>query len=256
MGSIEPAKAVVKTLQLLEALAERSDHGVTELSSRLKMHKSTVYRFLATLCELGYARQDSDDRYSPTLKIFELGSHTVQNLSIWKHAHDVMENLAQETGETIHLATEENLRLVYLHKIESTQSLRVTMMSRIGQSGPFHCTGLGKVILAHSPAERRTAILRKNPLEKFTDRTLTSVDQLMTELEKIRETGVSVDNEEHELGVRCVAVPIWVDNRRSSLAALSISAPAVRLTESKVPEYHELLQDAVRSIHENLGLHP
>jgi IclR family KDG regulon transcriptional repressor len=250
----EPAKAVVKTLRLLEALSENSSLGITELAERLSMNKSTVYRFMSTLCDQSYARQDSDERYSMTLKLFELGTNVVQSTAIWRHAREVMDTLSQQTGETIHLATLEGLRLVYVHKVESTQSLRVTMMSRVGQSAPFHCTGLGKVMLAYAEQSVREAILRTNPLTRFTDRTITTEEQLAAELQQIRARGAAIDNEEHELGVRCVAVPVLSGNAAAPLAALSISAPAVRLPDAKLLRYEELVKKASVGITERLGL--
>jgi IclR family KDG regulon transcriptional repressor len=254
MGGSEPAKAVVKTLQLLEVLSGETALGVTELAERLSMHKSTVYRFMTTLCERGYASQDSDGRYTLTLRLFELGSRIIQSTAIWRHARDVMEWLSQQTQETIHLATIENLRLVYVHKVESTQSLRVSMMSRVGQSAPFHCTGLGKIMLAYADQMIRDAIIKLNPLTRFTDRTITTEHELSQELEQIRSKGVAIDNEEHEIGVRCVAVPIFQYNGNNSLAALSISAPAVRLPNAKLSRYEELLRRASATISERLGI--
>ncbi len=258
MGLTEPgpAKAVVKTLQLLQVLSENPVLGITELAQRSSMNKSTVHRFMSTLCDQGYARQDKDDRYSLTLKLFELGTKIVQSTAIWRHAREVMEQLHQQTRETIHIATLEDLRLVYVHKVESTENLRVTMMSRVGHSAPFHCTGLGKVILAYADQSTREAILKTNPLTRFTDRTITTEDQLAAELDQIRAKGVAIDNEEHELGVRCVAVPILHCSARTPLAALSISAPTVRLQDAKLPRYEELLRKASASITERLGLSP
>lgn len=249
-----PSKIVVKTLQLLQVLSEDSVLGVTELAKRSSMNKSTVCRFMNTLCDLGYARKDSDDRYTLTLKLFELGTKIMQSKAFWMHVREPMSALAQQTKETIHLVTLENLRMVYIHKIDSTESLRVTIMSRVDQMTPFHCTALGKVMLAYADQSVRDAIIKMNPLTRFTDRTITTEAQLMTELEQVRIKGVAIDNEEQEIGIRCVAVPVLQSNIHTPLAALSISAPAVRLSDTKLLQYGELLKQTAASIAERLGL--
>lgn len=254
MANSEPSKAVVKTLKLLEVLSNGDSIGITELSQQVAMHKSTVYRFMATLCELGYARQDDTERYSGTLKMLQLGNQLVQNQLLWRYAKEIMEALSIKTRETIHLATIEDYRLIYVHKIESTQSLRVSMMSQIGYTAPFHCTGVGKVLLAFTTPGIREAILQENPLDRFTDNTITSKELLLKELEQIRQTGISIDDEEHESGVRCLAVPIWKEPGRSVIAALSISAPAIRMEKNQRQVYEEMLFSAAKEIATRLGL--
>jgi IclR family KDG regulon transcriptional repressor len=187
MAGSEPVKAVNKTLGLLEALARHEELGVTDLAGRAGMHKSTAYRFLNTLKELGYVRQNSsNDRYSLTLKLFELGSCVLGRMELWEQAHPVMEQLAEQTRETVHLAVLDEGRPVYLGKFESTQALRVSMSSRIGQSAPVYCTGIGKLLLAHAPPELVERILEREQLRRFTPHTITDRALLARELEKIR----------------------------------------------------------------------
>jgi IclR family KDG regulon transcriptional repressor len=254
MSNQEPAKAVVKTMKLLEALSDGSSLGVTELARRVSMHKSTVHRFMTTLCELGYARQDQDERYAATLKMLGLGTSVAQSLQFWRPAVEVMQWLSMETRETIHLAALDGLKFVYVHKIESTQLLRVSMLSRIGDTGPFHCTGVGKILLAWQPPSVRKAIIEENPLTRFTENTITTVEQLETELEEVRRTGVSTDDEEHELGVRCLAVPIWREEGQSVIGALSISAPSIRMERKQRRDYEKLLRRASQDVAVGLGL--
>ena len=242
------AKSVRKTMQLLETLANQADAGVTELSRRLQMHKSTTYRFLNSLSELKYVRRDPDtERYSTTLKLFELGSAVVQRIELWREANPIMERLAHETEETVHLAMLEDDRLVYLHKIESTQTLRVSMMSRIGQTAPLHCTGLGKCLLAFSAPRTAERIIKKHSFTKFTETTITSASNLYAELQQIRDLGFAVDNEEHERGVRCIAAPIAPPDG-PAIAALSISVPSVRLPEDDTDRLAELVHQAAVEI--------
>jgi IclR family KDG regulon transcriptional repressor len=253
MAGLEPVKAVNKTIGLLEALAQHEELGVTELAERAGMHKSTAYRFLSTLKELGYVRQNTaNERYGLTLKLFELGSSVLARMELWEQAHPVMEQLAEQTRETVHLAVLDEGRPVYLGKFESTQALRVSMSSRIGQSAPVYCTGVGKLLLAHAPPEQAEQILDREELRRFTAHTITDRLLLARELDNIRRQGFALDDEEHEVGVRCVAAP--VRNRQgATVAALSISMPSVRLPDSEVSRYRELVTRAAEEISQRIG---
>jgi IclR family KDG regulon transcriptional repressor len=260
MKEPEPAKAVVKTMRILECLSQERSLGVTELANRvsknsgsLHMDKSTVYRFLNSLKELGFVRQDPEtEQYSMTLKLFEIGMAVLDRLELWREAQPVIKQVAQATGETVHLASLDGDGLVYLGKIESSKTLRVSMMSRVGQSAPAYCTGLGKTLLAHLARDRVTEILNREKMVRFTERTITKRADLDRELETIRRTGYAVDNEEHEIGVRCVAAPVY-DNAGEVIAAVSISVPSVRLIEGDIPRYGETVMRAARKISGRLG---
>jgi IclR family KDG regulon transcriptional repressor len=249
----EPVKAVNKTMCLLEALAQQKELGVTDLAARAGMHKSTAYRFLNTLKETGYVRQNAaNERYSLTLKLFELGSFVLAGMELWEQAHPILEQLAEQTRETIHLAVLDDGRLVYLGKFDSTQALRVSMSSRIGQSAPAYCTGIGKLLLAHAPPELVESILDREGLRRFTDHTITDRTLLARELETIRQQGFAFDDEEHEVGVRCVAAPVR-DRQGATIAALSVSMPSVRLTDSEIPRFRELVTQAANEISRRMG---
>lgn len=253
MKEPELAKAVVKTMRILESLSQDHSLGVTELSNTLRMHKSTVYRFLNSLKELGYVRQDPEtERYSMTLKLFEIGMTVLDRLELWREAQSVIKRMAEETRETVHLASLDEHALVYLGKIESVQTLRVSMMSRVGQSAPTYCTGLGKTLLAYLPPQRVTEILDREKVIRFTERTITDRSQLDTELESIRRNGYAVDNEEHEIGVRCVAAPVR-NNIGAVIAAVSISVPSVRLADKDIPRYGEIVLKGAEEISRRLG---
>ena len=260
MKGLEPAKAVVKTMNILEFLSRERSLGVTELANRVtggsgktRMHKSTVYRFLNSLKELGYVTQDPDTgQYSMTLKLFEIGLAVRERLELWREAQPVFKRIAQSTGETVHLATLDDCRLVYLGKIESAKALRVSMMSRVGQSAPTYCTGLGKTLLSFVPAPRVTEILKNEKMIPFTKKTITKRAALDRELETIRRKGYGIDDEEHEVGVRCVAAPIR-DQQGNIIAAVSISVPPVRLDYKDIPGYGKIVMQAAEEISGRLG---
>ncbi len=253
MAALEPVKAVSKTICLFEALAQQEELGVTELALRAGMHKSTAYRFLNTLKELGYVRQNAaNDKYSLTLKLFALGSCVLGRMELWEQAHPIMEQLAEQTRETVHLAVLDDGRPVYLGKFESTQALRVSMSSRIGQSAPIYCTGVGKLLLAHAAPQLAERILDREQLRRFTAHTITDRVLLARELENIRRQGFAFDDEEHEVGVRCVAAPVR-NSQGATVAALSISMPSVRLPDSEIPRYRKLVTKAAEEISQRIG---
>ena len=253
MKELEPIQAVIKTIMILETLAQNDEVGVTELAKKVLGNKSTVYRFLNTLMDLGYVKQNPEtEQYSLTLKMYETGSVALERLDIRKAAQYVMEDLAKVTKETIHLAVLEQQSLVYLHKINSTQSLKVTMMSKVGTTGPLYCTGVGKALLAYQPEEVLTDITKGHNFERFTPSTITDEKALLEELNQIRNQGYAIDNEEHEIGVVCVAVPIF-GKEKEILASISISAPQVRMSSDRIEEIAELAKKAAVKISEAIG---
>ena len=241
------AKAVGKTIGILEFLAERGHASLAEICSESGLNKSTGHRFLNALRHLGYVRQVEDGSYAPTMKLAQLGMLVSDNLDLLSEARPVIRELGRETQETIHLAAIDETHLVYLDKIESTRNLRVAMMSRIGASAPTYCTGVGKALLAFVDEETRDHTLAGEHFERHTPSTLTDRAALEKELTRIRAAGVALDNEEHEIGVRCVAAPV-LDPDGRAVAAISISAPSVRLTDDQIPGYERLLLEATQRL--------
>jgi IclR family KDG regulon transcriptional repressor len=248
-------QSVARTLQILEALAAEGELGLTELAARTGVHKSTLFRFMRTFCELGYARRDPDtERFSLTLKVFELGSSVHARVDLVKIAAPSLVRLSAATQETVHLATLDGGRLVYLSKLESTRSLRVAMQSGVGLTAPVYCTGLGKVLLAFAEASALEAYLEGCDFVRYTRNTIPDRARLLAELRAVRERGWAVDDEEHEVGVRCVAAPVR-DRKGSVVAALSISGPTIRLTPARLDGARGLVRAAAEELSGLLG-HP
>ncbi|SIR11502.1 transcriptional regulator, IclR family [Alkalispirochaeta americana] len=252
-SDVASVKAVIKTISILEGLAQCDQVGVTEIATATGMSKATAFRFLATLEQLGYVQQDVDQGYySLTLKLFEVAGIVRARRTKLDDVRPVLQALAEATHETIHLATLEIDHLVYLYKIESTLSLKVSMHSEVGRSAPLYCTGLGKVMLAYQPPKRRDQLVHSMDLHQHTPLTITNPDALQAELTRITETGYALDNEEHEIGVRCIAAPIR-NSTGEVIAALSISVPSVRLTNDKMEEYRTYVLNTAERISEIVG---
>ncbi len=204
----DSVSSVLKVFGILQALGEEREIGITELSQRVMMPKSTVYRFLQTMKSLGYVAQEGEsEKYSLTLKLFELGAKALQNVDLIRSADIQMRELSNETRETIHLGALDEDSIVYIHKIDSMYNLR--MHSRIGRRNPLHSTAIGKVLLAWRDRGEVEEILSHIEFTRSTKYTLDSTAALLPVLDKVREQGFGEDIEEQEEGLRCIAVPVF-----------------------------------------------
>ena len=247
----DSVSSVLKVFGILQALGEEQEIGVTELSQRIMMSKSTVYRFLQTMKTLGYVRQEGEnDKYSLTLKLFDLGAKALQHVDLIRIADVQMRMLSKETKETIHLGAMEEDSIVYLHKIDSMYNLR--MYSRVGRRNPLYSTAIGKVLLAWLDEAEIRDILSSVVYEQKTPKTLMSTEDVLAELATVRAQGFSEDKEEQEAGVRCVGVPVY-DRFGHVIAGLSISFPLVRFQDDELTHYVSLLHLAAAKISEQLG---
>ena len=149
-----------------------------------------------------------------------------------------------------HLVVREGSEIVYIDKVEANNT--IMMASTIGKRSPMYCTSVGKAILAHLPEKKVKEIWDNSKIVKYTDYTITDFEELKTELEDIRQKGYAVDNEENEIGVRCIGVPIF--NRHGKVeAAISISGPAIRVTESKISNFSIKVMNTASLISRELG---
>ncbi|PZP34519.1 MAG: DNA-binding transcriptional regulator KdgR [Roseateles depolymerans] len=247
----ESVAAVLKVFAILNALGERTDIGITDLSVRLAMPKATVYRFLQTMKGLGYVRQEADsERYSLAMRMFELGAKALPSPELIDVAKHPMQLLADTTGETVHLGSLIDSEIIYIHKVDSRHMLG--MYSRIGRRAPLHCTAIGKVLMAWEHPQRRDLILDGAVFERFRAKTITERGAYLAELEQVRRQGYAEDREEFDDHIRCLGVPIF-DRLGQPIAGMSVSFPTFRFDEAKAPELVKRLQDAGREISAQLG---
>jgi len=245
--------AAVRVLSVLESLSRKRSVGLEELSREIGLAKPTVYRFLQTLQELGYARRDEADRWAMTLKLFNVGSRALDHLDLYAAARPVAEELADRLGEAVHMGVLEGDSAVYVLKIESKYTIR--MFSRVGRRVPLYCTSIGKILLAWTGADDRRQALESVRLVPLTPRTISSRSKLETELEKIRRQGFAFDDEEHEEGIRCIGAPVF-DREGFIVAALSASWPRFRYVEGPENEKVEAVVAAAARISSILGWPP
>jgi IclR family KDG regulon transcriptional repressor len=247
----EAVSSVLKVFNILESLGDQKEIGVSELSQRLMMSKATTYRFLQTMKGLGYVSQQGEaDKYSLTLKMFELGSKSLEWVDLVELAEKEMRVISEETNETVHLGALDQGSIIYIHKIDSSHALR--MHSRVGRRNPLHTTAIGKVLLAERDEPSIRHALEDAEFVKSTPNTLENIDQLLAELVKVKAQHFGEDNEEQEPGLRCIAAPVY-DRFGNVIAGVSVSFPTIRFDEEHKAKYVALLQDAGRNISKHLG---
>ena len=251
MADKSGVQSVERIFQLIESLAAHpAGEGLQRLAQDTGLAKSTVHRLLASLVSLGYAAQDENGRYRLTLKMFELSSGIVNSMDIMDVAKVHLERLAQRTGEAVHLVIRDGQDIVYIYKTESGP---MRMSSRVGLRRPLYCTGVGKAILATLPADEVAQIWQHTTPQKLTAHTIVEYDALQAQLTEVRTNGYAIDDEENELGVRCVAVAIpGVGGRADS--AFSISGLAPYMTPERIRRIATLALDARTDIMADLGL--
>ncbi|GAL20491.1 transcriptional regulator KdgR KDG operon repressor [Vibrio maritimus] len=249
----EAVSSVLKVFNILSALAEQKEIGVSELSQRLMMSKATTYRFLQTMKTLGFVEQEGEaDKYALTLKLFEVGSKALEHVDLVDLANKEMLNIIKSINETVHLGAIDEESIIYLHKIDSSYNLR--MHSRVGRRNPLYSTAIGKVLMSHMSEEEVRSLLAGVEFKKHTEHTHENIEPLIEELNLVREQHFGEDNEEQEPGLRCIAVPVY-DRFGDAIAAISVSFPTIRFDEEKKQEYIALLHAAGRNVSEHLGYH-
>jgi DNA-binding IclR family transcriptional regulator len=247
--------ALDKGLTLLE-LIENETYPVTlhTLWKKLGWDKATILRMCNTLENRGYLRRDPNSKqYSLGFKIFGLYESIVKNIDIPKVVKPYLKQLSAETGESAHLAFVFEKSVVFMDKVLGMNDPPINV--QIGGREPLHCTALGKVFLAFSlsPENRKKGMEEylEIPLPRYTRNTFVHTADLVRELEKVRESGFAVDNEEYIEGVRCIAAPL-LDNAGNPVAVIGLSAPAERIPFKREKEYAEKLKKKAAEISSSL----
>jgi DNA-binding IclR family transcriptional regulator len=239
-----------KAMDLLDALDDDGAPTLTELSERTAIHKATALRILANLEERGYVERDGQGRYSLGVRLLQLGVRISTGRDLRTVARPVLQALHDEFDETINLAVPADGGLVYIDILQSAQGLRMT--ASVGMRDDYHSAALGKAIIAQWPLAAVERALPPDPLPRKTPRTLLTRDALFAELDKAREQGFAIDDEENETGARCVAAPLF-DHRGQCVGAISIAGPASRLTPDCLAPLGERIRSAAEGISARLG---
>ena len=245
-------QSVERIFQLIEQLASHpAGASLQRLAQETGLAKSTVHRLLASLVSLGYAAQEPETgRYRLTLKMFELSSGIVNSMEIMDVAKAHLERLSQRTGEAVHLVIRDARDIVYIYKTESGP---MRMSSRVGLRSPLYCTGVGKAILATLTEEEVEDVWRHSNPQKLTGRTVTDLPALCAQLNEVRACGYAIDDEENELGIRCVALAIPGPGGKAD-SAFSISGLAPYMTPERIRRIAALALETRSDILRDLGV--
>lgn len=252
-SSSAPVGVLTKVLSIFDLL-DRSPDGLQlrSIAERTKLNKSTAYRFLAHLEKDGYLVRESSGAYLLGPRLVHLGSGSAYQSTIRRVSRPVLEGLWRESGETVNLGVLAGADVLYLDVLESPHDFR--LVSKIGMRRPVHCTGLGKAILAWQPADFRDELLANGKLEKLTPHSITRAAEMVRELGRIQRAGCAVDNEEAELGARCVAAPVF-DSSGLVAAGISVSGPVIRMSRTRTASIAKAVKRAALEISQCLG-HP
>lgn len=231
-----PVQSAERIFGVLETLAETGPIGLMDLSARLSLHKSTVHRLLLSLICMGYVKQEEESgKYKLTFKVVELSEKVLSKVDIVSLVHPLIADLANSCRETVHFVQRRGTEAYYLDKVaplyphEST----IRMASQVGLARPLYCSAVGKAILAEMKEEEVEYIWNNSIIEKKTEHTITTLSKLQKELIDIRNKGYALDNEENEIGVRCIAACVR-NHKGQPDNAFSISAPAGRMPDERI----------------------
>jgi len=247
-----PSIAVERAIEILESIAQR-ESGLTnsEISRRLAIPKSSASYILRTLESRGYVRRERDSgKYRLGLKVLSLSRGAQASVGLRDVALPVLRRLVELTGLTAHLAVLDNGEAVYLEKAESLSFIRIDTW--IGRRLDVHSTAVGKALLATLPQTEIELILNQRGLKKKTPKTITLPAKLLRELSKVRDQGYALDNEENNVGARCVAAPV-LDNFGRPVAAVGVGGTTAQMDKSALGRAVRAVKQAAREIAEGIG---
>jgi IclR family acetate operon transcriptional repressor len=247
-------QSLIRALNLLQRLAETpSGLSLTDLSYRLGMPTATVHRLLSTFEELDFVEQDAEQGlWFVGLKAFTVGNAFLSRRDFVATARPHMHDLVEQCGETANLGVIDNGEAVFISQVESREVMR--MIVRLGSRSPIHASGVGKALLAYLSEQQLARILQQRGLARYTERSIDNPTQLRAELERVRQLGYALDDEEHAVGLRCVAAAIF-DQNGQALAAISLSGPKARVTDARLDELGIAVRQTADEITQALGGH-
>jgi len=251
-GSASFLGTLNKGLSVLEHLARAPAGGVTltELANELRMHRTTLLRFLTTFCARGYATRSADTgRYRLGLQVLTLSGQLLEGFDLREVAREHLQALCTYTGELVSLAVLVGAEAVGIDSVAGPHP--IGLHAGVGARRPAYCTATGKAALAYMPDNEVERILSLG-MPAVTPRTITTIEGMRLELEASRRRGYVIDNEERIEGVRCVAAPVF-DFEGRVLAMLSVAAPAQRMPDQRVADFGKATRAAADMISKKLG---
>lgn len=250
-----PSVAVERALAMLESVSQDPE-GLSnaQISRKLQIPKSSASYILRTLEKQAYLNRDKETgKYRVGLKILSLSRGALSGIDVREVALPIMRHLMEKTHLTCHLAILDGPEAVYIEKVEPQGFIR--MDTWVGRRMRVHATSVGKALVAYIPPQQLEKIISGSGMEKRTAKTITSLPRLVKELERVRAQGYAVDDEENNLGARCVGAPVF--NQQGAIeASLGLSGTIHQVNEQTMPRILEALKDAARHVSMQLGYRP
>ncbi len=220
--------------------------GLAEVAEQIDLPRPTIHRVLQQLVEQGLVlRAPQKERYVVGPALQQLAVSALSNLAVQAPLRSILEELVQETQETSNVGVLDQTEVVYIERVEGISPLRLQL--QVGSRVPFHCTAIGKLLVAEQDKAFRLKLLKAAPIVKHTDRTIGTIDGLEAEFARIREDGFSFNNEEYVEGLTAIAVPIR-DGDGKSIAALSVHALQMRMSKEKAVGYLDSMKSMAERI--------
>jgi len=250
-------QSVVRAAEILQCFrGNNKELGISEIADRMCLSKSTTFGLVNTLKSIGYLEQNQENKkYRLGIKLFELGNLVQNRMDLRNEARSICQTLANEYDNSINLAIYDEGEIVYIDRIDVMSYDVATShvaTSRVGKRSPMHCTATGKSILAFVEESYLEKYIFSKPLIKLTNNTITTCEKLIEELQFIRSKGYAIDNEEIEIGIRCVGTPIF-NEKGYPVAAISLSAPYRKMSDKEIEKVAQDIKSCALKISERLG---
>ena len=253
MEEKNPIQVSERIFNAIECLAQNGSMGLLDLSKELNLNKTTVHRILNSLICMDYARQDPESlKYSLTFKFCGISNQILAQNNMIDLARPYIKELAEQTGETVHLVEIDGGQAVYIDKVEASRG-SVRLVSMVGKSIPLYCSGVGKAMLADMSDDKIRLIWDSSNIRRLTEYTITDYSQFMDLIRQIRSNGCALDNEENELGVRCIAVSLK-NYKGKPTYAISVSAPKDRMSDERIEEIRSLILNTKENLQREMGV--
>lgn len=249
----DQVQSLIRALTLLNRLAEAREDGITltDLAQQVGLASSTAHRLLATLEQERYVRFDQETRFwSVGVQAFVTGCAFMKTRNLVSLARPHMRSLMEDSGETVNLATEDEGQAVYLAQVECRQMMRA--FARPGSRVPLHCSAVGKALLSAVAEKQLAKILHRHGMPRLTVKTIIAPARLRADLDRARAAGYAVDDEEHAVGLRCIAAPIF-DETGEAIAAVSASGPMARIGDERIARLGASVLNTARRISAQMG---
>jgi len=241
---------VSRTIDVINCFVSERELSFNAICKKTNLSNGTIFRIINTLIKNEYIEKNENNKYILGRKLVILGLRSFSNIELSGIIHPILVELARETKETCNAAILTDDRFIYIDTVESVYALK--MMIRIGQLGFLHSSAAGKALLAFNDEKSFFELLNKIELKKFNNNTITDKNKLLEEIQKIRGIGYSIDDEEEEIGAKCIGGPIF-NNEGKLIGAISISAPSSRFDQN-FDKFVIELKKACKKASEKIGI--